>query len=177
MFFSYFPQGSEEEKNDKSEKSVTINGKNMMDITYAVELINLRIKEWIRISAVQISVNMNTKANVTEVNGKIRKMVSSDLAAVVRGGYGGILHNQNINEINSNNNNNNNNNNINSNNDYLMNSQYHQQQLLQSQQQYQQPSFNQGYNNQPYPLSFQPVLGQNQYPTNNQQQRQQNSGY
>ena len=176
MFFSYFPQGSEEEKNDKSEKSVTINGKNMMDITYAVELINLRIKEWIRISAVQISVNMNTKANVTEVNGKIRKMVSSDLAAVVRGGYGGILHNQNMNEINSNNNNNNNNN-INSNNDYLMNSQYHQQQLLQSQQQYQQPSFNQGYNNQPYPLSFQPVLGQNQYPTNNQQQRQQNSGY
>ena len=170
IFFSYLPQGSEEEKDVKAEKSVTISGKNMTDITYAVELINLRVREWMRINAERIS--MNVKSNVTaEINGKIRKMVSSDLAAVrgdPYGGYSGILHNQNINVLSSNNNNNN---------DNMMHSQYQQQLLLSQQQQYQQQSLNQGYNNQQYPLSLQPVLGQNQYPTNNQQQRQHNSGY
>ena len=146
----------------------------MTDITYAVELINLRVREWMRINAERIS--MNVKSNVTaEVNGKIRKMVSSDLAAVrgdPYGGYSGILNNQNINVNSSNNNNDNNNNNNN-----MMHSQYQQQLLLSQQQQYQQQSMNQGYNNQQYPLSLQPVLGQNQYTTNNQQQRQHNSGY
>ena len=99
FFFLVYPQGSEEEKDVKAEKSVTISGKNMTDITYAVELINLRVREWMRINAERIS--MNVKSNVTaEVNGKIRKMVSSDLAAVrgdPYGGYSGILNNQNIN--------------------------------------------------------------------------------